>query len=108
MSVFLGFAYRVQGVPWRLVELLNRPNPELTPETPELLEPLDPSARMNGSSILTDGPVAQLGARLNGIQEVTGSIPVRSTTPSFPNCGYGRSNKAVSVERNSLRKERLL
>jgi hypothetical protein len=30
----------------------------------------------------TDGPVAQLGARLNGIQEVTGSIPVRSTTPS--------------------------
>jgi hypothetical protein len=39
---------------------------------------------MNGSSILTDGPVAQLGARLNGIQEVTGSIPVRSTKPSFP------------------------
>jgi hypothetical protein len=30
-------------------------------------------------SVLTDGPVAQLGARLNGIQEVTGSIPVRST-----------------------------
>ena len=29
-----------------------------------------------------NGPVAQLGARLNGIQEVTGSIPVRSTT--FP------------------------
>ena len=26
------------------------------------------------------GPVAQLGARLNGIQEVTGSIPVRSIT----------------------------
>jgi hypothetical protein len=25
------------------------------------------------------GPVAQLGARLNGIQEVTGSTPVRST-----------------------------
>ena len=25
------------------------------------------------------GPVAQLGARLDGIQEVTGSIPVRST-----------------------------
>jgi hypothetical protein len=29
--------------------------------------------------IFPDGPVAQLGARLNGIQEVTGSIPVRST-----------------------------
>ena len=30
-------------------------------------------------SLQTQGPVAQLGARLNGIQEVTGSIPVRST-----------------------------
>jgi hypothetical protein len=29
------------------------------------------------------GPVAQLGARLNGIQEVTGSNPVRSTIPLF-------------------------
>ena len=28
---------------------------------------------------LNSGPVAQLGARLDGIQEVTGSIPVRST-----------------------------
>jgi hypothetical protein len=30
-----------------------------------------------------DGPVAQLGARMNGIHEVTGSIPVWSTTLSF-------------------------
>jgi hypothetical protein len=30
------------------------------------------------------GPVAQLGARMNGIHEVTGSIPVWSTTLSFP------------------------
>ena len=30
-------------------------------------------------SHFTDGPVAQLGARLNGIQEVTSSILVRST-----------------------------
>ena len=29
------------------------------------------------------GPVAQLGARLNGIQEVTGSNPVRSTKLVF-------------------------
>jgi hypothetical protein len=29
------------------------------------------------------GPVAQLGARINGIDEVTGSIPVRSTILSF-------------------------
>ena len=36
-----------------------------------------------------DGPVAQLGARLNGIQEVTGSIPVRSTNSQslIPNDG---------------------
>jgi hypothetical protein len=27
------------------------------------------------------GPVAQLGARFNGIEEVTGSNPVRSTKP---------------------------
>ena len=30
------------------------------------------------------GPVAQLGARVNGIHEVTGSIPVWSTTPPLP------------------------
>ena len=29
------------------------------------------------------GPVAQLGARMNGIHEVTGSIPVWSTKFSF-------------------------
>ena len=29
------------------------------------------------------GPVAQLGARMNGIHEVTGSIPVWSTTLNF-------------------------
>ena len=31
------------------------------------------------------GPVAQLGARMNGIHEVTGSIPVWSTNPFIPN-----------------------
>ena len=36
----------------------------------------------------TSGPVAQLGARLNGIQEVTGSIPVRSTILRSP---FGRA-----------------
>ena len=35
-------------------------------------------------SLHTSGPVAQLGARLNGIQEVTGSIPVRSTIHTSP------------------------
>ena len=32
-----------------------------------------------GTELEEDGAVAQLGARLNGIQEVTGSIPVSST-----------------------------
>ena len=63
------------------------------------------------------GPVAQLGARLNGIQEVTGSIPVRSTTFHFPlnrlqvverPCGYGGSNEVAAVERHPLGKEQLL
>ncbi len=31
-----------------------------------------------------DGPVAQLGERLNGIQEVSGSIPLRSTSIDNP------------------------
>ena len=34
--------------------------------------------------LTTCGPVAQLGARMNGIHEVTGSIPVWSTILSFP------------------------
>src|SRR5262245_19374379 len=46
----------------------------------------------------TDGPVAQLGARLNGIQEVTGSIPVRSTIPPF-----SRSGGPVRASRMPLR-----
>ena len=32
--------------------------------------------------IYRNGALAQLGARLNGIQKVTGSIPVFSTQPS--------------------------
>ena len=48
-----------------------------------LVSPLHTDVKM-GVRLPSDGPVAQLGARLNGIQEVTGSIPVRSTKPSFP------------------------
>ena len=33
-----------------------------------------------GAPAPSRGPVAQLGARVNGIHEVTGSIPVWSTT----------------------------
>ena len=39
--------------------------------------------RKSGFGISPSGPVAQLGARMNGIHEVTGSIPVWSTKPSF-------------------------
>ena len=39
--------------------------------------------------LTTCGPVAQLGARMNGIHEVTGSIPVWSTTP-FISTSIGR------------------
>lgn len=34
-------------------------------------------------SFTPSGPVAQLGARMNGIHEVTGSIPVWSTKSFF-------------------------
>jgi hypothetical protein len=46
------------------------------------------------------GPVAQLGARLNGIQEVTGSTPVRSTTlrsPAFVNELRLASHPSLSI-----------
>ena len=50
---------------------------------------LDRPGRAGYDARLPKGPVAQLGARLNGIQEVTGSIPVRSTIlihiPRVPN-----------------------
>jgi hypothetical protein len=35
-----------------------------------------------------------LGARLNGIQEVTGSIPVRSTILRSPTASFGSVNQA--------------
>ena len=34
-------------------------------------------------NVFQSGPVAQLGARMNGIHEVTGSIPVWSTIFPF-------------------------
>jgi hypothetical protein len=45
------------------------------------------------------GPVAQLGARFHGMEEVTGSIPVRSTTltpansKSYSNCSEEQKQK---------------
>jgi hypothetical protein len=42
-----------------------------------------PRRRFSGAGSSKFGAIAQLGERLNGIQEVTGSIPVSSTpTPA--------------------------
>jgi hypothetical protein len=55
---------------------------------------VNPDARIVVSAPRTQsGPVAQLGARLNGIQEVTGSIPVRSTNHSAEGATVGLSLK---------------
>ena len=35
--------------------------------------------------LIDSGPVAQLGARFHGMEEVIGSIPIRSTKPSLYN-----------------------
>ena len=64
------------------------------------------SVSVLGISVLESGPVAQLGARLNGIQEVTGSIPVRSTifTEQFSRFLPQRSLFVYSGEHGANRK----
>jgi hypothetical protein len=48
-----------------------------------------------------DGAIAQLGERLNGIQEVVGSIPIGSTKVRFPPNSYegehGRWHDEISA-----------
>src|SRR5579871_745999 len=41
-------------------------------------------------SVLARGPVAQLGARFHGMEEVVGSIPTRSTNPPLQFSGNVR------------------
>jgi hypothetical protein len=48
-----------------------------------------------GCSLLC-GPVAQLGARFHGMEEVTGSIPVRSTTITISIISTYRRQRAAS------------
>jgi hypothetical protein len=49
------------------------------------------------------GPVAQLGARFHGMEEVIGSIPIRSTNNSFRDIGlrhrhfFGGSSEGAEV-----------
>ena len=52
-----------------------------SPETWRQLRRQDPRASVKSPP---NGPVAQMRARVNGIHEVTGSIQVWSTRPSFP------------------------
>ncbi len=47
------------------------------------------------------GAVAQLGARVNGIHEVAGSIPASSTKPHFV-----RTARSVSMYRNLMRADK--
>ena len=44
------------------------------------------------AALARDGAIAQLGERLNGIQEVSGSIPLGSTTTKQPGCS-GPANR---------------
>ncbi len=44
----------------------------------------------------TSGPVAQLGARFHGMEEVVGSIPTRSTN-KFLSCTHSASRRAGKV-----------
>jgi hypothetical protein len=46
-------------------------------------------AEMQQTTAIKHGPVAQLGARLNGIEKVRGSSPLRSTILLL-NAGYCR------------------
>ena len=48
-----------------------------------------------GNVLPESGPVAQLGARFHGMEEVTGSIPVRSTKTSLRKT---QRNAKVSTE----------
>jgi hypothetical protein len=43
---------------------------------------LSPAAKIEKLSHRNCGPVAQLGARFHGMEEVIGSIPIRSTNKS--------------------------
>ena len=44
--------------------------------------------RHQTSSVPTSGPVAQLGARFHGMEEVVGSIPTRSTILNPPRINH--------------------
>src|SRR5271170_5082514 len=47
-----------------------------------------PSPKIYKESLPECGPVAQLGARFHGMEEVIGSIPIRSTKQPLTNQAY--------------------
>ncbi|MFM2153142.1 MAG: hypothetical protein RL199_1577, partial [Pseudomonadota bacterium] len=61
-----------------------------------------PHSEANPGASDDDGAVAQLGERLNGIQEVTGSIPVSSTNSKGPNPPRIRAFRLLSHPSPSL------
>jgi hypothetical protein len=56
---------------------------------PQTLTNIAVSAKI-GRVLPKSGPVAQLGARFHGMEEVIGSIPIRSTNSPTTYCGTGR------------------
>src|SRR3990172_2447384 len=69
----------------------------LAPATPHFSCPAS-GFRLSEGSLLTHGAVAQLGERLNGIQEVGGSTPLSSIPglpPHLPRCVDGLASPAM-------------
>ena len=66
LSVLRGLSQRALTIPemWAKMNLVLPPDPDLSG---------------SGVFVSTRGPVAQLGARFHGMEEVAGSIPARST-----------------------------
>jgi hypothetical protein len=62
---------------------------------------LDPDSSGFGFIVFNRGPVAQLGARFHGMEEVVGSIPTRSTifstTCRYPAFRFGSKRLVLRV-----------
>src|SRR5580658_1412331 len=63
--------------------------------------PFDPDLSGFGFFVFNRGPVAQLGARFHGMEEVVGSIPTRSTilSISYELPKYSRGRPTASMSR---------
>ena len=66
----------------------------------DLSTSLDPDLSGIRLFVFNSGPVAQLGARFHGMEEVVGSIPTRSTI-SFCNTIFGNTLSATTDQASS-------